>query len=326
MAWRATTWREFKEQARIALTSKPEHERFSKVQNLIEGLVLYVLVVFLTYRLIFPGYTLPEAIIKNAIIGYMFILGPILHRNSTSDLGIGNPRRLREELFSRKHPGQITVAIALIGLSILVFPLYLREFDAILKLVPFFGFLNDIIAEHVPWLGLPVAIVEYVLFQVFVVLLLIRKDNLKASFTFIARPLLVIAGLVLLVSLVTGDMFRVDVEPLTFLATWYGYIFYGLAQQVPFLLYFSTRFRKGFPFHRASEYVNVALIVFFFGFFHAPNWPLVVFASLMEVVVAWMYLRDETRNLFVAAILHSFLGTLVIFFTGLLVYQTTIIA
>ncbi|MHA1792527.1 MAG: hypothetical protein ACTSVI_07770, partial [Promethearchaeota archaeon] len=179
------------------------------------------------------------------------------------------------------------------------------------------GELNDFIAIKAPSFQVPLAIIEYILFQVILVLLVIRKDNLGTAIKSIAKPTVIPLIGIFVLSLISLELFHFEGTFLDFLAIWYGYTFWGLMQQIPFLIYFSTRFRKGFPFKKKAEHVNVVLLAFFFGFFHAPQWLLVIIAFTMEYIIARSFLHDDTRNLFVAGMLHGFLGTLIIFFTGL---------
>ena len=130
---------------------------------------------------------------------------------------------------------------------------------------------------------------------------------------------LIVLGIISVLWLVALKPFWNDFDILDFFALWYGYMFWGIVQQVPFLLYFNTRFRKGLPYRRISEWINILLCAFAFGFFHAPQWTLVVIAFLMEIPLARMFLHDETRNLLVAGILHGFMGTCIIVFTNLFI-------
>ncbi len=296
-------------------TARADDERFSKVENIIEGIALYVIFVFVIYRLAFTPNPVAENIIRVILLIYTIGIAPLLHKNTPEELGIGNIKLLKEQFFNRKQPGVIIAALILIVLSIFIFPLFIQEFNNVLLLVPGFGSLNLIVAAQVPWLQIPLVIVEYVLFQVILILFLVRKDNLWASLKSMWKPFLVLICVILVVSLIDLKLFHLEGTILNFLATWYGYTFWGMLQQLPFLLYLSTRFRKGFPYKRVSEYVNIALIAFFFGFFHAPQWRLVVIAGCMEVFLARSFLHDDTRNLFTAAVIHGFVGTMAIFFT-----------
>ncbi len=308
---------DFNLKLRAVFTSKADDERFSKVENLVEGVLIYILIVLVIRQIIFAEYSDALNIIRIILLIYIIAIGPLIHGNTPEELGIGNIRMLKEQFFNRKKPGVIIAAIILIALSIFVFPLFLEKFDVILMLVPGFGALNVVVATQAAWLQIPLVIVEYVLFQVILILFLIRKDNLWGSLKSMWKPFLVVVGVILVMSLVTLKLFNLHGTFLDFLATWYGYIFWGMLQQLPFLVYFSTRFRKGFPYKRASEYINIILVAFFFGFFHAPQWPLVVIAFLMELFLARSFLHDETRNLFIAGLVHGLIGTLAIFLTPL---------
>jgi hypothetical protein len=298
-------------------TSRAEHERFSKVENLIEGILVYFLIVFITFRLIFQGIPLIENVIQAIVLVYMIGIGPLLHANKPEELGLGNIKLVKQQFFNRKKPGIIIAALLLIVLSIFVFPLFVEKFELVLKLVPVLGALNNFVAVQASWLQIPLVIIEYVLFQIILILFLIRKDNLWTSLKSMGKPFLIQLCVVFAMSLITLDLFRVEGTLLDFLAIWYGYTFWGLMQQIPFLVYLSSRFRNGFPYRRESEIVNVALLAFFFGMFHAPQWPLVVIAFMMELFLARSFLHDETRNLFIAGMIHGFFGTMAIFFTGL---------
>jgi hypothetical protein len=130
-------------------------------------------------------------------------------------------------------------------------------------------------------------------------------------------PLLVLLGILMAMSAASGYLFRVQGTFLDFLAVWYGYTFWGTMQQIPFLVYFSTRFRLGCPQGKKGDIANVLLLAILFGLYHAPQWPLVVLAFCFELVVARSFLQERNRNLFVAGLLHGLFGTIAIFFTGL---------
>jgi hypothetical protein len=296
-------------------TARADDERFSKVENLFEGVAIYILIVAVVGQIVFGSYSIAMDIVRIITLIYMMIFGPLLHKNTPEELGIGNIKLLKEQFFNRKKPIVIIIALLLIVLSIFIFPLFIEKFDTVLLLVPGFGSLNGIVAAQAAWLQVPLAIVEYVLFQVILILLLIRKDNLGVSLKSMWKPFVFLICVILVISLISLKLFNLHGTFLDFLATWYGYTFWGLLQQLPFLVYLSARFRKGFPYKRTSEVVNVILIAFFFGFFHAPQWPLVVVAGIMEVFLARSFINDEERNLFIAAMIHGFIGTMVIFFT-----------
>jgi hypothetical protein len=302
-------------------TSKANDERFSKVENLIEGVLVYVLIVFVIYRLAFTEDPVIENVVRIILLIYMMIIGPFIHHNTTEELGIGNIRLIKEQFFNRKKPGVIIAFLILIVISIFVFPLIMEKFEFVLKLVPGLGELNEFVAVQAPWFKIPLAVLEYILFQVVLILFLTRKDNLWVSLKSMWKPFLFLLGVVLVMSLVSLELFKVEGTFLDFLAIWYGYTFWGVIQQLPFLVYLSARFRKGFPYKRASEWVNIILLAFFFGLFHAPQWILVVIAFIMELFLARSYIHDETRNLVIAGLVHGFFGTMAIFFTGIQIWM-----
>lgn len=302
-------------------TSTADDERFSKIENLIEGISVYILIVFVIYRLAFTENPVVENVIRIVLLVYMMIVGPVLHGNTSEELGIGNIKLLKDQFFNRKKPSVVIAVTILVGVSILVFPLIIEEFENVLKLVPVLGAVNEIVAAQAPWFKIPLAVLEYILFQVIIVLFLARKDNLWISLKSMWKPFLFLLCVVLVMSLISLELFKVQGTFLNFLAIWYGYTFWGIIQQIPFLVYLSTRFRKGFPFKRASEWANMILLAFFFGLFHAPQWPLVIVAFIMELFLAKSFINDETRNLFIAGLVHGFFGTMAIFFTGINIWM-----
>ncbi|NMC08692.1 MAG: hypothetical protein GYA24_26010, partial [Candidatus Lokiarchaeota archaeon] len=290
-------------------------------ENLIEGISVYILIVFVIYRLAFTENPVVENVIRIVLLVYMMIVGPVLHGNTSEELGIGNIKLLKDQFFNRKKPSVVIAVTILVGVSILVFPLIIEEFENVLKLVPVLGAVNEIVAAQAPWFKIPLAVLEYILFQVIIVLFLARKDNLWISLKSMWKPFLFLLCVVLVMSLISLELFKVQGTFLNFLAIWYGYTFWGIIQQIPFLVYLSTRFRKGFPFKRASEWANMILLAFFFGLFHAPQWPLVIVAFIMELFLAKSFINDETRNLFIAGLVHGFFGTMAIFFTGINIWM-----
>ncbi len=304
---------------KLFFTLKSEKDRLSKFENTVEGLGLYFLIVYLVFRLIYlpAEVSLMETVLRTIVLIYICVIGPFLHKNPPNEIGLGDFKHLKVDLFNRKHPAIIVSMIVLILLSILVFPLFINQFNTILKLVPLIGELNDYVAISVPWFQIPLAVIEYVLFQIFLIFLLIRKDNLWGAFKSMGKQLLILLCVLLILSLISLKIFNIQGGFFDFLSIWYGYTFWGMMQQIPFLVYFSARFRNGFPYKRGSEYVNIGLLAFFFAFFHGTQWLLVIMAILMEIILARSFLHDETRNLFVAAFIHGLLGTTIFFFTNL---------
>ncbi|MBN2151835.1 MAG: hypothetical protein JW839_10340 [Candidatus Lokiarchaeota archaeon] len=302
-------------------TSTADDERFSKVENLIEGIAVYILIVVVIYRLALSANLILENVIRIILLIYMMIIGPWIHRNNAEELGIGNVKLIKEQFFNRKKPSVIIVVIILVVISIFVFPLIIDKFELVLKLVPGLSALNEIVADQAPWFKIPLAVLEYILFQVVIVLFVTRKDNLWTSLKSMWKPIIFLICVVFVMSLISLDLFHIEGTFLDFLAFWYGYTFWGIIQQLPFLVYLSARFRKGFPYTRASEWVNIILLAFFFGLFHAPQWTLVVVAFMMELFIAQSFIHDETRNLFIAGLVHGFFGTMAIFFTGIHIWM-----
>jgi hypothetical protein len=312
---------EAKLKLREFFTSKADDERFSKIENLVEGITVYILIVFVIYQLAFTEDPVIENIVRIILLIYMMIIGPVLHRNNAEELGIGNIKLIKAQFFNRKKPGVVIAFLIMIVISIFVFPLIIEKFEFVLKLVPGLGELNEIVAAQAPWFKIPLAVLEYIVFQVILVLFLTRKDNLWVSLKSMWKPILFLLGVVLVMSLISLELFNVQGTFLDFLAIWYGYTFWGTIQQLPFLVYLSARFRKGFPYKRASEWANIILLAFFFGLFHAPQWTLVIVAFIMELFLARSFLYDETRNLFIAGLVHGFFGTMAIFFTGIHIWM-----
>jgi hypothetical protein len=314
----------FQTRARTFFGQKVEADRFTRLENIVEGLVFYAFVVVLTLRLVFRVQTLTEMIFMDALFVYIIIIAPILHRNSAKDVGIGNIRRLKEDLFTRNQPGAIATAVVILALSVLVFPLFLGQFGAVLELVPVIGQVNLIIAHNIPVLQVPVAIAEYVLFQVLIAIVFVRKDNIWQSLRSMLVPVIALLCVMIAMSAVSGYLFHMKGTVLDFFAIWYGYTFWGILQQIPFLVYFSMRFRIGFPAGKKADIANMLLLAFLFCLYHAPQWPLVIIAFLFELIVARSFLSERNRNLFVAGILHGFFGTFALFFTGIYIMVTFI--
>jgi hypothetical protein len=109
-----------KQRIKLFFTLRVEHERFSKLANMVEGLGFYLLIVFLVYRLLYVEITPLESIFRTIVLIYIIGIGPLLHGNPPSEIGIGNILNIKADLFNRKKPGIIAIVAVLVLLSIVL--------------------------------------------------------------------------------------------------------------------------------------------------------------------------------------------------------------
>lgn len=310
----------------LFFTIKSPSERFSRFENMVEAFLVYGAIFFFTWKQLYGNSNVWDSLIINIIIVYTF-LGAYIHKNSSIDIGIAHVKEFKENVTNWKNKEVILTIIILIVISVFVLLLFNDYFVDIMRMVPLLGPLNGWVATQAPGATFILQIVEYIIFQVILIVVLIRKDNIYDAFKDMAKPFVILVIIVMGYGLIsafislftTGEFLFVHRPDLNFLAIWYSYTFSGVLQQIPFLVYFSTRFRKGLPAHRYSEWLNVILISVFFGFFHGQQWVLVFIAGSLEFVLARSFLHDESRNLFAAAIVHGLIGALIIFFTPIAV-------
>jgi len=139
----------------------------------------------------------------------------------------------------------------------------------------------------------------------------LRYDNLrKAVPTFGLACVVGVAFLLLLTSIMDSHCSpnerlwqRWDTD--TFLRGLLGrYILWGTIQQLLFLSFLNTRFRKGISNPMASALMTGLC----FGLIHAPVWSLAWITFFGGTVWAWCFQRAP--NLFLAGLVHGILGTL----------------
>ncbi|HMF32307.1 MAG TPA: CPBP family intramembrane glutamic endopeptidase [Candidatus Lokiarchaeia archaeon] len=85
---------------------------------------------------------------------------------------------------------------------------------------------------------------------------------------------------------------------------YFGYFFWGWAQQFIFLGYFNTLFTKGIKNKKVRSIINGV----FFGLIHIPSWGLVTLTIILGVIFSWQF--SEHRNLFAFGLIHGFGGTM----------------
>ncbi|MHA1731327.1 MAG: CPBP family intramembrane glutamic endopeptidase [Promethearchaeota archaeon] len=307
-----------------------EQETKSRKWNLVEPVLAMALIQVVMWGIWFPMELANDKnaenvayILLGAIVLLFPIMSPFLHKDTLKGWGIGDPRHVIQKIREgdAKTKAFFTGIVALFVVVALVALLTLWE-DA----AGFMGIDRDV-ARHMKTTpgGLAEIVLIAILLGLFVGLVVVRYDNflhsLKVAFVVIAAlgvPLLILAVFVGDFSKVTLGGFAIGV---------FGYIWWGAIQQLAFASYFGSRFRKAFspaqeledPEHATREeerklYKKRAVVAIlngsFFGLIHIPSWTLVAFTILLGVILSWLFMKDQNRNLIALGFIHGFLGSM----------------
>jgi len=240
------------------------------------------------------------------LAGLLLISAAFLFGDSWNDLGLAGGANVR---WIRKHASSRTRWLVL-GFFVLTHVVLLLAYSCGGRGVLDWGFgklIGQLGLRRVPHvlLWFPMLSLDVTLWFV------LRYDNLRK-----AAPTFGVAGAVgvaflLLLTWVMDEHFspnerlwqRWNTE--IFLRGLLGrYILWGTIQQLLFLSFLNTRFRKAVSNSTASALMTGLC----FGLIHAPVWALVWVTILGGTVWAWCFQR--TPNLFLAGVVHGILGTL----------------
>lgn len=300
-----------------------EREAKSRRYNVIEafGAMTFCLVVLWCVQ--YPFGTLLRASIADRIAYYLLFAGavyllfvsPQLHRDTLSSWGLGNPVALMRLIREGRAARRILVAAVVAALiAALTTAFYLRWVEAAKFL---FSMKSEaaIQFKHAAG-GKALILLGGAVPGSFFATCVIRYDNFVPAFLTALKILAVLATLLYLTALAAiGTKAFADFDPSSFGLDVFGYLFWGVLQQLLFSSYFGTRIRKGFgpakdPARRNRKRLAVAVLNgAFFGLIHINSWSLVLFTWVLGCVLSWVFMEDRNRNLVALGFVHGFLGS-----------------
>ncbi len=308
-----------------------ESEMKSRRYNLYEAVLAQAF-----FNVVYWGIWYPAELTDNDIVRYIvyglyallaisvIVTAPFRHRDTLKGWGIGDPRHVIDKIRNGSTKSKfffifilcVLLAIGIVALEFLWPDIAHSLFNMdVVSALAFQATPLGIIV--VPLLGIIIAL--------FLGLVVIRYDNFlnALKMAFVVNLVLGVPLTGLAIGLKPDVLSTVEWGP--FAEGVLGYILFGAVQQFLFASYFGTRFRKAFS--PAIEVVSpgkptrqeqkamykkrfvVALISgSFFGLIHVPSWTLMGFTIVLGVVISWLYMKDQNRNLIAIGFMHGFLG------------------
>jgi membrane protease YdiL (CAAX protease family) len=314
-------------------SGETEVDRFSKRENLIEGIGVYALIHFAMWILIgifdlqmgiaFIGY------IGYGLMGvaglYVIFISPYLHADGWHGWGFSKPL---EAISLLKHStprerNRLLVSIIILGIITACFILPVWPYVLIR-----FGLRGNFPDMYVMLTTTPtgtiIALLTGVLLYFVLTLFIIRWDNLFSALKKLIPLALGFWGCLILTgvvyALVLDDWSRftnfqfVSSDENSLLTHSFFYMLWGTIQQWLFLGYFNTRLRKGIPAGKigpfSGKFICALLTGFFFGILHAPYWEVVIVTFIGGCFFGLFYQDDRLRNLFFSGLAHGIGATL----------------
>ncbi|MGQ4873809.1 MAG: hypothetical protein ACP6IY_07040 [Promethearchaeia archaeon] len=303
---------------------EPEQETKSRKANLIEffGVMTFILVDlwFLAYPAVLLGIGwLNTLSIVLLVIGALslFFISPNIHKDEFNGWGLGNPINLFKEIKEAEKNKKFILLTIVIGINI---GLIVAFWTFWIEVADFIGIDQAEAIKIQKSLGGSILIIIIGVIIAFIFsTVVIRYDNflpaLKTAFKIII-PMAIF--MLILGPLVNGIDVLFAFNPSDFALNVFGYIFWGIIQQLLFSSYFGTRIRKGVPpakdinspEYKKRRYLVAVINGSFFGLLHIPSWWLLLGTWLLGIFLSYVFMEDKNRNLVALGFIHGFLGSM----------------
>ncbi|HOZ45168.1 MAG TPA: hypothetical protein PLO37_03825 [Candidatus Hydrogenedentes bacterium] len=300
-----------------------EPEAKSRRWNLIEAIGVMTFLLTVQWHIAYPFGVLkgwaPANIVSYVLLGlggaYILLFSHAVHRDGLDGWGLGNPVALWRSIRNGSASRAAILVAVVAGLTItLTAAFYIHWTEA----ADFLGIANAEGAHAIKARPLgPVFIVGLgALLAFFFATCVVRYDNFLSAFR-TALILAAVLGALLLGAalLVIGPAAFTDFDAGQYALDVFGYVFWGVIQQLLFSSYFGTRFRKGFGPAAAGaprwikRFAVSVLIGLFFGLIHIPSWYLLAGTWLLGTCLSWVFMEAKNRNLVALGFVHGFLGS-----------------
>ncbi|MHA1273488.1 MAG: hypothetical protein ACTSQP_03130 [Promethearchaeota archaeon] len=303
---------------------EPEQETKSRKANLIEffGVMTFILVDlwFLAYPAVLLRIDwLNTLSIVLLVIGALslFFISPNIHKDEFNGWGLGNPINLFKEIKEAEKNKKFILLTIVIGLNI---GLIVAFWTFWIEVADFIGIDQAEAIKIQKSLGGSILIIIVGVIIAFIFsTVVIRYDNflpaLKTAFKIII-PMAIF--MLILAPLINGIDVLLAFNPSDFALNVFGYIFWGVIQQLLFSSYFGTRIRKGIPpikdinspEYKKRRYLVAVINGSFFGLLHIPSWWLLLGTWLLGIFLSYVFMEDKNRNLVALGFIHGFLGSM----------------
>ena len=304
-------------------SGEPEQEAKSRKFNVIEAFATMTYCLVVLWLIQYPFGVLMKKEAFNTLSTYLLFAGalyvlfvsPWLHSDSLSSWGVGNPVWVYRTLRGGTPLARMILGTVVLALTIgLASQFYLHWSEAAKFL---FRMERQSSAAFKQGLGGNLLVAAMgVAMATFFTTCVIRYDNFLSAFWTALKILAVLATLLYLAALATiGPKAFADFRPIKFALDVFGYLFWGVVQQLLFSSYFGTRIRKGFapaadPAQIRKKWLCVAVLNgSFFGLIHINSWGLVIFTWVLGIVLSYVFMQDKNRNLVALGFVHGFLGS-----------------
>jgi len=299
-----------------------EQETKTRKSNLIEFFLTMTIVLVTLWLMAYPAVlmdidwlnTLSIVILAvGAII--LILLGPHIHKDEFTGWGLGNPIYLYRDIKKAEKPKKIIlisiVCFLITGLTIAAYVFWT-------EVAGFVGVNEEAALGFRDGPGGAAIVIGIGLFVSFLFsTLIIRYDNFLTALVTAFKLIVPLAILMIVCAwLINGPEVFFLFNPINFILNVFGYIFWGVIQQLLFSAYFGTRARKGFGPAEDPEKIKrkrfwVAFLNgMFFGLLHIPSWYLLGITWFLGIFLSYVFMEDKNRNLVALGLVHGVLGSM----------------
>ena len=302
---------------------EPEREAKSRKHNVIEAFAVMTFVLTILWLFAYPFGVLLKIEAVNTIshvllflgAAYLLVVSPLLHKDTLYSWGLGDPVKLLKTLIFGRGIRRVMLGAVLLALIVmLTAEFYIHWIKAA-------RFLFSIETEKAARIQESFAGKLFILhigalMAAFFATCVIRYDNFFSAFFTALKIIAVLGPMLYLTALgVVGVKAFADFQPSKFALDVFGYVFWGVMQQLLFSSYFGTRIRKGFGPAGDPARINkrrfwvAVLNGSFFALIHINSWYLMGLTWLLGAVLSYVFMRDKNRNLVALGFVHGFLGS-----------------
>ncbi|MHA1291531.1 MAG: hypothetical protein ACTSQJ_02555 [Promethearchaeota archaeon] len=299
-----------------------EQETKSRKSNLIEAFLVMILILVDLWLIAYPAVLLGiewlnilsiAILVVGAII--IILISPNIHKDEFTGWGLGNPKYLIEEIKNAEKSKQI-ILISIVG--ILISGLTAAAYIFWVEIADFLGINETQALQMKENIGGKIIIIGLGCLIAFLfATIVIRYDNFGTSLLTAFKIIIPLAILMIIVALIlNGTKVFLTFNAGSFALNVFGYLFWGVIQQLLFSSYFGTRIRKGFAPAENSEDIKKKrfLVAFlngaFFGLLHIPSWYLLAVTWFLGIFLSYVFMKDENRNLVALGFIHGTLGSM----------------
>lgn len=300
-----------------------ERESKSRTYNIVEAFVMMTYCLAILWLVIYPygelmrinAIELAGQILLGFGAVYVLFYSSYIHKDTLSSWGLGNPVALYTSIRNRSPVGRIICTSGVLLIIVVLTYLYYYAWTEITREMFRLSW-KEAVRIQATDVGNAMIIASGLIMATVFVIFIIRYDNFLSALFTAFKIILVLGTLEYMAAFaVMGKVAFADFRPRQFAFNFFGYVFWGMLQQLLFSSYFGTRFRKGFaptadPARLWQKRLWVAVLNgSFFGMIHINSWGLVAICWLLGTILSWVFMEDKNRNLVALGLVHGFLGS-----------------